>query len=227
MPLPNNIQENNNIFSLSIPIRIEYDECLKKIHPTRRPPDENLLKTIVHKSNELVQPQSVFRLACIESVEHDGVVIDKTRFSGPLLPQTLPKTSAVFPFIITLGQKLDDKIFSSDNLMEQFYFDQIGNILLKKCGTYLESHIKKSYAVKQLSSISPGSLTTWPIEEQKPLFSLFGNTQSLIGVSLTPQMLMIPSKSISGFFFPTQEKFIACSFCSRKKCPERSAPYKY
>ncbi|MBN2246450.1 MAG: vitamin B12 dependent methionine synthase, partial [Candidatus Aminicenantes bacterium] len=77
------------------------------------------------------------------------------------------------------------------------------------------------------SSISPGSLTDWPIEEQKPLFSLFGDTQNLIGVILTPQMLMIPKKTISGIFFPTKEKFIPCRLCSRQDCPEREAPYAY
>ncbi|RQV98001.1 hypothetical protein EH221_02875, partial [bacterium] len=177
--MPNDNHENKKIYSLSIPVQVDYDECLKKIYPDRLPPKDDLLKTIVIEIQAIIQPQSIFRLAWIESVEPEGVVIDRIRFESPLLPKTLHEICLVLPYIITLGQKLDDKISAADNLLEQFYIDQIGNLLLRKCGIYLESYLKNSYKIQQLSSISPGSLTDWPIEEQKPLFSLFGDTQNL------------------------------------------------
>ncbi|MBC8461851.1 MAG: hypothetical protein H8D67_28105 [Deltaproteobacteria bacterium] len=35
------------------------------------------------------------------------------------------------------------------------------------------------------------------IEQQKELFSIFGNVEDLIGVKLTDSYLMIPNKSVS------------------------------
>lgn len=226
MILPNDKKENKQIFHLSLPIRAEYDECLKKIHPIRRPPDDELFKKIIIETKNIIKPQSIYRFACIESKESWGVMIDGTKFTGPLLSGKLFNRGTVFPYIISLGEEIENKLSAADNLIEQFYLDQISNLLLRKCATYLESHIKRSHNIKQLSCISPGSLTDWPIEDQKPLFSLFGDTQSLIGVSLTPQMLMVPRKSVSGIYFPSKEKFIACSLCSRNDCPERTVPYK-
>lgn len=228
MGLPNDKTENKHIHHLSIPIHIEYEECLKKIYPGRLPPDTAILKKIVDEAENLVDPQSLYRMAWVGSVRTVEVMIDKIRFRGSLLPEKLHKSCIVFPYILTLGQRLDHRITAAaDSLLEQYYFDQIGNILLRQCSTFLESHLKKSYTIKQLSSISPGSLIDWPIEEQKSLFSLFGDTQKLIGVHLTSQMLMIPKKSLSGIFFPSQEKFVACSLCPRKDCQERSVPFKF
>ena len=227
MNLPNFNTENKCIHHLSIPINIEYEECLRKIYTNRYPTNDLLLKKTIHEAVNTIEPRSVYRLVCVESTESTGVTIDRVKFTSSLLAKKLYQYCILFPFILTLGQEFDNRIAAStDSLLEQYYLDQIGNILLRKCGIYLESHLKKSYMIKQLSSISPGSLPDWPIEEQEPLFSLFGDTQNLSGVYLTPQMMMIPKKSLSGIFFPSQEIFIACSLCPRKDCPERSAPFK-
>jgi len=227
MNIPNNNPENKDIYHLTIPIKVDYEECLNKIYPNRRPPDDILLKKTIDEAENVVKPRSVYRIACVESLEPTELTIKGVRFTSSFLPKIPYKNCSVFPFILTLGQGWDNSTSAaSDSLLEQFYLDQIGNILLRKCSIFLESYLKNLYKIKRLSSISPGSLTDWPIEEQKPLFSLFGNNQNSIDVILTPQMLMIPKKSISGIFFPSQEKFIACSLCSRKDCSERSVPFK-
>jgi hypothetical protein len=73
--------------------------------------------------------------------------------------------------------------------------------------------------------MSPGSLPNWPITEQKPLFSLIGKTEELVGVRLTDSMLMLPRKSISGIVFPTEVTFSSCQLCPRERCEGRKAPY--
>lgn len=85
--------------------------------------------------------------------------------------------------------------------------------------------MKRHFGLGQLSRMSPGSLEDWPVTEQKPLFSVFGNVEDLVGVTLTESMLMIPRKSVSGIFFPTEVMFFSCQLCPRKVCPERKAPY--
>ena len=70
-----------------------------------------------------------------------------------------------------------------------------------------------------------GSRTVWPITQQKQLFSIFGNVEDLIGVRLTDSMLMIPVKSVSGIFVPTEIKFETCQLCPGERCIARKAPY--
>jgi len=36
---------------------------------------------------------------------------------------------------------------------------------------------------------------------------------------------MIPAKSISGIYFPTEVPFFSCQLCDRKDCPGRKAVY--
>ena len=46
-----------------------------------------------------------------------------------------------------------------------------------------------------------------------------------LGVRLTDSLLMIPSKSVSGIRFPTEQTFASCQLCPRAGCPSRQAPY--
>ena len=61
--------------------------------------------------------------------------------------------------------------------------------------------------------MNPGSLADWPLREQRPLFGLLGNVRAAIGVTLTPSLLMTPTKSVSGILFPSEETFASCQLC--------------
>ncbi len=86
-------------------------------------------------------------------------------------------------------------------------------------------HLKSKFALEKISSMAPGSLADWPIEEQGPLFKLLGDVETSIGVQLTDSLLMLPAKSISGIFFPTAVSFVSCQLCPRKRCESRKAKY--
>lgn len=77
----------------------------------------------------------------------------------------------------------------------------------------------------KLSRMSPGSLEDWPIQEQRPLFQLFGLYAQQIGVCLTESLLMLPTKTISGIYFPNEVGFESCQLCPREGCPGRRAEY--
>jgi len=36
---------------------------------------------------------------------------------------------------------------------------------------------------------------------------------------------MLPAKSVSGFYFPTEVSFYSCRLCPRKRCESRKAKY--
>jgi hypothetical protein len=120
---------------------------------------------------------------------------------------------------------MEEEASASKDLLEQYYLETIGDMALRSSRQYLEKYLKRHFGLGQLSRMNPGSLKDWPITEQKPLFSLFSGGEDLIGVRLTENMLMIPRKSVSGIFFPTEVTFFSCQLCPREGCPGRQAPY--
>jgi hypothetical protein len=87
---------------------------------------------------------------------------------------------------------------------------------------YLREHI---YGGDKFSRLSPGSLSSWDIAGQVPLFDFLGEGTALAEVELTPSYLMIPYKSGSGLSFPTDSPFESCMRCPRENCPNRRAEY--
>ena len=142
-------------------------------------------------------------------------------------PPNLDKVERVFPYVVTCGRELYDIDIPSNELLKGYLLDQIRETVLISARKYLEDYLIRKYALGQLSRMSPGSgaATVWPITQQKQLFSIFGNVEELIGVRLTDSMLMIPVKSVSGIFFPTEIKFETCQLCPRERCIGRRAPY--
>ena len=131
----------------------------------------------------------------------------------------------VFPFVVTIGNELLERAEASDDMLEKFYLDAIGNLALNKTRRYLENHLRDRFTISCLSHLSPGSLPDWPIEEQLNLFSLLNGVERAIHVRLTDNFLMIPTKSVSGIFFPTEMPFQSCQLCPRDPCPGRRAAY--
>ena len=96
---------------------------------------------------------------------------------------------------------------------------------LRQALGFLKEHLDERFRLGRTSTMSPGSLADWPIQAQRPLFSLLGDTQETLGVCLTDNFLMIPTKSVSGIRFPAEQTFTSCQLCPRENCPTRQAPH--
>jgi hypothetical protein len=131
----------------------------------------------------------------------------------------------VFPYVVTIGGQLEEQARAFKDFVKQYYLDTIGNIALTAARKYLEDQLRSRYALGCISYMSPGSLKDWSLDEQRPLFSILGDVESSIGVRLTRSFLMIPRKSLSGIFFPTEIPFYSCQLCPRKNCSSRKAKY--
>jgi cobalamin-dependent methionine synthase I len=106
------------------------------------------------------------------------------------------------------------------------YWGEITNeMALRTAAHALHEHMAEQYRPGHVSTMSPGSLSDWPLQEQRPLFALLGAPEQTIGVRLTASLLMVPMKSASGIGFPTEERFESCQLCPREDCPGRRAPY--
>jgi hypothetical protein len=207
-----------------IPVRLPLGEIRRQLHLDKDKRWEEV-QTLIEAAQALITPKAAYKVSYIDQKLEHALDIDRVRFTSRVLRKNLEEAERVFPYVITIGDKLKEKASESKDLIKEYYFDVIGNIALSAARKFLEKQLQSRYGLDGMSSMSPGSLTDWPIEEQKPLFSLFGEEETPIGVRLTKSLLMLPAKSISGIYFPTEVSFFSCQLCSRDKCPGRKAAY--
>jgi len=207
-----------------INVSISLDELRKRLH-MEKDCDISEIQPLIDVAVQLIEPRALYDVRYIEEKFEDGVIVTGRRLKSRVLRKNLDQVERVFPFVITLGPKLGKKQAASTDLLENFYLDTIGNVALSSARKQLERHLKSQFALEKISSMAPGSLVDWPIEEQAPLFKLLGDVENSIGVKLTDSLLMLPAKSISGIYFPTEVSFFSCQLCPRQRCESRKAKY--
>ena len=207
----------------NIPIKWDLEEVAKQLR--LKEGSSSQARELVEVAEPLIKAKAVYEVSYIDQRGENTVEVNGVTFSSRVLRVNLERIERVFPFVITIGNALEDRASSSSDLLRQFYLEALGDMALRYSRRYVEGYLKRHFGLGQLSRMNPGSLKDWPVTEQKPLFSLFGNVKDLIGVTLTESMLMIPRKSISGIFFPTEVKFFSCQLCPRDGCPARKASY--
>lgn len=192
---------------------------LKKNH--RWDEVKDLIQTVLPD----IQAKAVYRVCFIDEKLDDSIIIDGVCFKSRVLAKNLATVERVFPFVITIGSHYLSMTDAEEDLVVKYYLDVIGNVAVSAARKSLEKSLQATFGLEGMSFMSPGSLEDWPLEEQRPLFSLFGDGQTPIGVTLNSSCLMIPAKSESGIYFPTEVPFYSCQLCDRKDCPGRKAAY--
>lgn len=187
--------------------------------------DEALLRRLIEKAQSAVSPRAVYRAGFIDEKREDRVIIEGVLFISRVLRRNLDPVGRVFPFVLTLGKAADDLIDESGDLLEKYLLDQTLNLILRKARRRLEQHLCSTFALGNISSMSPGSLPDWPIEQQQPLFRLLPGVEDALGVRLTETFLILPRKSVSGVYFPSETTFLSCQLCPRDRCDSRKAAF--
>jgi len=204
-----------------IPVKLSLDMVQSKL----RAPSPEAIETLVSDALSLAEAKAAFAAAYIEEKGAEEVVIDGHRFRSRVLRKNLDPVGRVFPAVVTIGSRLEQKADQSTDLLEKYYLDMIGNLILAEARSYVICQLCRRFAIDRLSWMSPGSLEDWPIEAQRPLFALLDGVEAAIGVHLTESLLMLPRKSVSGFFFPSETTFFSCRLCPRPHCEARKARY--
>ena len=212
----------------SIPVDLEPNKVLKFI----RMRDSNqqvkrMVQELVEVTRSIAKPKVVYKVSYVDDKDDDTVTIDGVRFTSRVLRINLDHVERVFPYIATCGTELEEIVVPSSDVMKSFCFEEIKIMVLRSALNYLSNRLTEHYALGKMSRMSPGSgsLESWPVAQQKELFSLFGDVEELIGVRLTKSCVMVPLKSVSGIYFPTEITFESCQLCPREKCIGRITPY--
>lgn len=210
-----------------IPFSPDLNELLAKVHVEAGSEDGRAVEDLLRSVAPSARPRAVYDVRYIRSRTADTVDVGGVVFTSRTLCRNLAGVERIFPFIVTCGPELGRVDIAEGDLLGQFWLETIKGMALSAGRAYLWAHLKRRYAVEEMSSMSPGAaaVDTWPIEQQRELFSVFGNVEKLIGVRLTDSCLMLPNKSVSGICFPARVRFESCQVCPRDVCPGRKAPY--
>ena len=218
------MSQNHNHILDEIPLDIPYGEIRRQLHMKK---DErwDAVKELVQSAQAYMKPQALYRVCYIDEKNSPSITIQGIRFTSKILVKNLMELERVFPYVVTIGKEFGEYLDAEGDMLKNFYLDVIANVVLGSARRYLEKYLQKRYGLTGMSFMSPGSLADWPVDQQRPLFALFGEGETPIGVSLNDSCLMLPAKSVSGIYFPTEVHFSNCQLCDRENCPGRKAAY--
>ena len=210
-----------------IPAKLELDALYKSLHIKPESTHAARLRELIDEWTPKMRPKAVYDVGYIERRDGDSVTVNGVTFTSRVLRTNLDTAERVFPYIATCGNELEEIARSLGDFLEQFWLDAIKGALLSCATRYLHHHLEIKYALGHTATMGPGSAGTeiWPIQQQRQLFSLFGDVEELIGVKLTASCLMVPNKSVSGLRFATEINYKSCQVCQRENCPSRAAPF--
>jgi hypothetical protein len=183
------------------------------------------LLPLAEEGARLARPKAFYLVAYITNRGEDFVEVESRRFSSRVLRVNLDKAFRVFPHVGTCGAELQEWGERIEDPLHRFWADTVKQLALMAALQALSNHMSATYEPGETSAMNPGSLTDWPIQQQRVLFDLLGDGAQKTGVRLTESMLMVPNKSVSGIRFPTTEHFESCQLCPRDNCPGRRAPF--
>ena len=208
-----------------IPFDLEPERLMKRVRAEPGSGFDEELEQLAAEAREVARPKVLYRLGYPELMDEDRVVIDGEELHSRVLRVNLEQAHRVFLYVASCGMELDEWAGSKDDPLESYWADAVKEMALGAAAQALNRDIAERFRPGTTSAMAPGSLADWPIQQQRPLFSILGDVQQKIGVQLSDSYLMIPNKSISGLRFPTEERFESCMLCPRTDCPNRRAPY--
>ena len=183
------------------------------------------IERLAAEAEGIARPKALYGLAFIESRGEDYVVVDGVVLTSRVLRVNLDNGHRVFAYLATCGMELEDWATSISDVLHHYWAETIKEMALRSARKVLDEDLEARYRPGRTATMSPGRLVDWPLREQRPLFTLLGSATESVGVQLTDSYLMIPTKSVSGLRFPTEESFESCQLCPRKNCPGRKMPY--
>jgi len=174
------------------------------------------LRSLISAVDTVMTAKAVYKVSYIDAKADDSVVIGGVLFKSRVLRKHFRQSGKGLSLCGNHRQGVEDLEAASRDVLEKYYLDQIGNAAVVKARDHLKNTLARRYGLGALSYLGPGQLKDWPLEEQTPLFSLLGDVERAVDITLSDSLLMIPRKSLSGIYFPTEIPFMACQLCPRE-----------
>ena len=214
------------VYRVDIPLNLDAEEVvafLKFRGSNERL--ENIARELSAKACSIARPKAIYMVSEARPIDRGTVEVDGVRFTSRVLSKLINNPRTVYPLISTIGPELEELSAPPGDMWQNLCLDTIKTIVLISGIEYLSGYLKDKYSLGGTAYMNPGEIDDFPIEQQVPLFSLFGGAEKQIGVTLTKGGAMKPVKSRSGIMFPDDTGFLSCRLCKQSRCPGRRAAY--
>jgi hypothetical protein len=208
-----------------IPFALDTSMLLKRIRVKADSALADEVLSLAEQGAQVARPRALYMVAYITGRGEDFVDIEGYRFTSRVLRVNTEHAFRVFPYLVTCGVELEAWAAGCADILQRFWADTVSEMAMLAATRRLTEHIEAVYRPGDMSSMNPGSLADWPIEQQRVLFTLLGDGVAALQVRLTESMTMVPAKTVSGIRFPTSVHFESCQLCPREHCPGRRAEY--
>lgn len=208
-----------------LPVELDPASAVRRLRLERTRDPEARVRALIRRVLELAEPRGLYAAHPVGERGEDWVEVGAARFQSAVLARHTRGAPQAFPYLVTLGPRVEEEVSRTADLLEQYCLHEVANLALARARDALRARVGEAFGLPKLYSLAPGSLPDWPITEQRALFGLLGDVKGQLGVRLTESFLMIPRKSLSGLIFPSDRPFVSCRLCDSRDCPGRQAPY--
>lgn len=206
-----------------IPFRVDTAALARRLKVAGQPRHERDLDALAREAESLARPGALFGVAEVSYPGDDRVCVAGTVFTSRSLRRVLGSTVVVYPFLATCGGEMAFWAGSFRKLLHAYWADALMQMALDTASAALKERVT-GRAGERTASVRPGIPRDWPVIAQRDLFDLFAGAEAAIGVSLSPDCLMLPLKSVSGLRFPSRKADVGCHLCGLDHCADRKAP---
>jgi len=131
-----------------IPVNLDQEEIRRRLHVAKSG-DWAHAQTLIEEAQSLISAKAVYKACYIEKKHANAVTIDGRSLKSRVLRKNLTNVERVFPYVVTIGDRLEETMQVCSDLLTKYYFDTIGNVALIYARNYLKDHLRllKGYPI--------------------------------------------------------------------------------
>jgi hypothetical protein len=191
---------------------------------SRRPSLVKVAEQAIQEAEQLLEPKVLSSRLAVKRVRHEQLLLeDDTLLRSSLLSQHLHAAQFVEAVVCTIGPKVErlaSQVIRED-ISLGLALDGLGSTAVEALANMACRHIELQAEQDHLQTsipLSPG-MQGWPVEVGQPvIFKILDPAQ--IGVSLTPDGLMLPQKTLSmlvGIGSELDSSGSTCQYCAMRE----------
>jgi hypothetical protein len=216
---------DSKVIVLDVPFEFKIDEILKqmKLHGDPKRFEKPVLE-MMEAVRAVARPKALIKVVCVDHKTPDTLQIEGVEFDSKLVRVNLDPVETAFVCMTTVGVEVET-VPQPPDVIKRFCLDALKNHLLFAATANLKKFLQDTYHTGTLTNLNPGETASFPIDQQRKIFQIIGDVEGYIGVRLSENCALIPTKSHSGIYFSTAVEFISCRLCTNQRCQGRRAPY--
>ncbi len=108
-----------------IPIELDSEEVSRNIHLDEGMAERLGVEELVETVAPLIQPRALYTTDYVSDRVGDVLHIGSARFESRVLARNLGEVERVFPYVLTIGNELEDEASTHENILKQLFLERL------------------------------------------------------------------------------------------------------